>query len=420
MPRKFLLLIASTLVAVLLAEGGTRVLLRARGSPYTAAGAERELDELLSLMTTVCPETPAESVGGEEEEEGLHYVVHPYTAFTLGANLEVQETAVRHFRAEQGPGDFDVFVLGGSVASIFCGKKGAFEWLQTRLEADPRLAGRRVNLFRLAIPGYKQPQQLTTLAYMLSRGCRPELVINLDGLNEVRQGVRNANLGVQPTWPSIGHWASVTGTGGLDAAGVELLVDVGVDQRAARAQVGRARRFGLMHSALLGRLVLSRLRSTRDDWHEAQQRFVAHVVEGRNEARSRPFGIEAEATGALEESVACWYESSLAMHDLCTPLGIRYVHLLQPTLHDEGSKPLTEEEQRKGLGEGGYDERVKQGYLLLREAGARLAAKGVAAHDLSRAFQGVEQTLYYDECHFNQAGNQLLAERLLELIDGML
>ena len=185
-------------------------------------------------------------------------------------------------------------------------------------------------------------------------------------------------------------------------------------------QRNRARRWGLLHSAITGRLVLSRMARARDAWSGAQARYVASTVDRERGARNRPFGVAPEKAGALAESVACWRESSLAIHNLCTPLGIRYLHLLQPTLHDEGSKPVSERERLKGIGERGFDRRVTEGYELLRAGCASLVARGVATHDLSYAFEGVTETLYYDECHFNQAGNLVLAERVLELIEGVL
>ena len=400
-----------------------RAVLRLRGDPYERAATERALDEVLSLMTEVVPETGsgAGDEGKDPAERGLRYTLHPYTAFTVNRNLEEVERAVRHFRDEPGSTDYDVFVLGGSVASIFCGESGGFARLAELLAGDPRLAGRAVELFRFAIPGYKEPQQLTGLAYLLSRGCRPELVINLDGLNELRQAVNNAQDGVQPTWPSVGHWSRVTEWSQLEPEAVELLVDVGVARRAAQDLARRARRWGWTRSAVLGRWTLSRLAHVRARWSAAQKAYVRHVVRTRREDRNRPFGIEPpEGADVLREAVDCWYESSLALHHLCQPLGIRYLHLLQPTLHDEGSKPVTEEEYRKGIGASGYDRRIRTGYPLLREARARLAAAGVEAVDLSQAFAEVGETVYYDECHFGELGNRILAERIYEALDGEL
>lgn len=55
---------------------------------------------------------------------------------------------------------------------------------------------------------------------------------------------------------------------------------------------------------------------------------------------------------------------------------------------------------------------VLRGYPLLRERGARLAAEGHPFVDATRVFADVEETLYYDSCHFVAAGHELLAEAL--------
>ena len=417
--KKILLVLSVTLVALCLAEGSYRVWLNVQGTPHDSAGVDRELGEVLRLMTGVVPETAEGNESGGRSERGLRYTLHPYTAFTLNANLDQVENAVRHFREEKeagGAGDYDIFVLGGSVASIFCGQEGGTGWLVDQLEADPLLEGRRVRIHRLAIPGYKQPQQLTGLAYLLSRGCRPDLVINLDGLNEVRQGVRNAMMGVQPSWPSVGHWAKVTEWGNDDSEGTEILVEVALARRRAREIVDSARTFRVHHSALASRLVLSRLQEARSEWSSGQLRYTEYKVQSEGEARNRPFGVKPDKEGALEEAVDGWYESSMAIQALCASRGIAYLHLLQPTLHDEGSKPVSAEEQRKGIGERGYDVRITAGYPLLRAGIEELGVRGIRAIDLSMAFADIEETLYYDECHFNRRGNLVLAEQVLPLI----
>ena len=53
---------------------------------------------------------------------------------------------------------------------------------------------------------------------------------------------------------------------------------------------------------------------------------------------------------------------------------------------------------------------------ILREGMAELHDLGVEALDLSLAFQDVEETVYYDNCHFGTLGCRTLADRMA---DGM-
>jgi hypothetical protein len=105
-----------------------------------------------------------------------------------------------------------------------------------------------------------------------------------------------------------------------------------------------------------------------------------------------------------------WCESSRSLHALCAARGIASLHVLQPTLHDEGSKPLTPAEVEAGAGgPDSWIRAVRAGYPLLREAGARLTELGVPFHDATGVFAGDERELCYDVCHFGGPGQFTLA-----------
>jgi hypothetical protein len=91
---------------------------------------------------------------------------------------------------------------------------------------------------------------------------------------------------------------------------------------------------------------------------------------------------------------------------------VYYLHVLQPTLHDVGSKPVTQAE----IDSGGLDTPlmlgVQHGYPLLRSAGKELVERGVNFADASDTFAGVKEPIYYDFCHFKGLGNRLLAARI--------
>ncbi len=89
---------------------------------------------------------------------------------------------------------------------------------------------------------------------------------------------------------------------------------------------------------------------------------------------------------------------------------ITYLHVLQPTLHDEGSKPLTDDERRTGKAPEVWESAARSGYPLLREAGAKLREQGVAFHDGSSTFATLEEQVYYDACHFRKPGHDVLAD----------
>ncbi len=69
-------------------------------------------------------------------------------------------------------------------------------------EAFHRVCRVPPNVVNLGVAGYKQPQQLLALTYFLSLGAEYDLIINLDGYNEIVLPITdNYNVGVNPFFP---------------------------------------------------------------------------------------------------------------------------------------------------------------------------------------------------------------------------
>jgi hypothetical protein len=90
--------------------------------------------------------------------------------------------------------------------------------------------------------------------------------------------------------------------------------------------------------------------------------------------------------------------------------------VLQPTLADPGSKPLTEAEVASGTCLPSWLEGVHYGYPRMRELGQRLRELGLDFVDGSYVFRDVTEKLYHDVCHFDLRGNELLAALIAESI----
>jgi hypothetical protein len=97
---------------------------------------------------------------------------------------------------------------------------------------------------------------------------------------------------------------------------------------------------------------------------------------------------------------------------LCEPRGILYLHVIQPTLHDPGSKLITPAEREKGIGTEGMDPDVVKGYEMMRARVEELKGAGVTVLDATRIFADNAETLYYDNCHVGRKVNAILAEHI--------
>ena len=72
--------------------------------------------------------------------------------------------------------------------------------------------GKNIRLISLAVSGHKQPQQLMTVLYYLILGGKLELLINLDGFNEVTGPINNWVKGIFPAYPTEFFWLPLTAT----------------------------------------------------------------------------------------------------------------------------------------------------------------------------------------------------------------
>ncbi|MDA8018737.1 MAG: hypothetical protein MPN21_14945 [Thermoanaerobaculia bacterium] len=315
--------------------------------------------------------------------------------------------------------DFVVGIFGGSVAAqmaIFGG-----DILVNQLEE--RDVG-RVRLVNGAAGGFKQPQQLMVFSQMLLLGVPFDVVVNLDGLNEIRTGSFDASDGYHPLFPSRSQYLKglAFSAGAASRSEIELAGGVIRAQRLADTwRLSLAGRRWLQRSHLVRALVGSRIRML-----EAEARNLEFQMQ-RLPSGSEKYVAELGDPCLSSSSTACmsligdiWKRSSLAMAAIAHSEGIAYYHFLQPNQYVEGSKPFTDEERRIALRETSLNaEVVRVGYPVLRERGLEIKSRGVSFFDLTGVYLGREETIYRDSCcHVNWQGNQILGAAIGERIYG--
>lgn len=112
--------------------------------------------------------------------------------------------------------------------------------------------------------------------------------------------------------------------------------------------------------------------------------------------------------------VRVWSQSAIHLDAICRAHGIPLLHVLQPTLHDEGAKPMSEQEKVACRISVPWEEGVDEGYPRLRAEGERLRERGVHFVDGSPLFREWTETLYRDACHLITPGSVALAEFLAQ------
>lgn len=340
-------------------------------------------------------------------------VVHPYLGFVQHPDLN-PSTSPQGFPmndplpVSRAPDRLVVGVFGGSFAAGFS--------LDARDLLVGALAplGREVVVVNLAVGGYKQPQQLLALAWALSLGSQFDLVINIDGFNEVvLPVVNNMPHGVNPYYPRA--WDQrVAGFLTPDRAAQLAGLTTAVEARAAWARL-------FLDWRLDRSVVLCILWRTRDLALERERTRLAQRLEEARSAAESGFLARGPAAdlpsnpNLMYDALAgYWHACSLQMHRLCEANGIRYYHFLQPNQYVKGSKPMGRRERAVAFKEDHpYRPSVLRGYPQLRRHGAQLVAEGVHFTDLTMIFAEVRRPVYTDDCcHVDRFGYSLIADEL--------
>ncbi|HVW00906.1 MAG TPA: hypothetical protein VHB77_11225 [Planctomycetaceae bacterium] len=312
----------------------------------------------------------------------------------------------------RSPDKLIIAVMGGSVAEELGRHVGS---LERAVRESPRWAHRKIEFVHLALEGYKQPQQLATINYLLALGAQFDVVVNLDGYNEmVLPGVENVPHHVYPAFPRGWH-ARVTETSDLTTLRQIGRIVYRREQIRDTARFARQSLLAWSPTVCLGAMCYERALE--------DQLLTEQVQLGTEEASTtyaatgptQKFGSDAD----LEEFCAdLWKRASLQLDEVCRANGIVYIHCLQPNQYVADSKPMNAAEQETAIDAGHPGRRfVEGGYPLLRQRGAELRDRGVRFFDLTTIFADHPEATYRDNCcHMNQHGYELIGARIGEIV----
>jgi len=353
-------------------------------------------------------------------------VVHPYLGWVRRPGVKMNESfdvqGANEFGFPGGgtpfhkrsPDKVIVGILGGSVAEQFAATKS--ELLRTQLARSEEWQGKEIVIVKLALLGCKQPQQLMIVNYLLSLGAEFDVLINLDGFNEVAlPAVENVPAHVFAAYPRGWQYR------------VNQVSDLALLRALGRITVRRDKARFWRHLALSKPLRYSA--TARLAWHVYRAASTKLLNRDFAELRQRRINTsDYVATGPREDfsstselfehCAQIWARSSLQLHQLCEANRIRYFHFLQPNQYVPDSKPLGREVlgaawQQNYSGK----ESVEQGYPKLIREGSALAGTGVAFIDLSMLFADHTELIYSDACcHLNDRGNEIMTLRIAEVV----
>jgi len=378
---------------------------------------------------------PASPTNQGADQPATRKQLHPYFGFVDRAGLshqlpfsQVQHTGNNFgFVSDssypfkrQHPNQFLVGVFGGSVADIHAVFELERNILAAELKKLPALANKEVIILPFAMGAFKQPQQLIVLSYFLSIGQDLDLVINIDGFNEVALSYVNYRNGLDSSMPCGFILVPLLNLASCNASEEEL-------QLSAEAIQNRNKLEGLLRSMESSRFATSyvfswiRARNAERRYREALlrlDRLRGSTTRSGQSYMQLPARPDAGEDQAVQEMASSWARSSLMMKQLLDQRSIPYFQFLQPNQYAPTGRVFGPNERTIAIDDASdFRPGVLKGYPLLLAELARLQAQGVNVQSAVNVFDNIGEAVYSDNCcHYNELGTRIFCEYVAKAI----
>jgi len=337
--------------------------------------------------------------------------IHPYFGFGKPSGLYFLEN--KNDVAQSDPDGIVVAITGGSVSQNVFRDSGNI--VKEYVERVPAFKDKNIHVISIGHFAWKQPQQLTALAYYLSMGGRLDILINLDGHNEVVDAGANIMRGVFPAYPFL--WYQLA-SNVLTVDRMNLIGDINYLRKVRFycAKVFAPLRFNITMNVtwdLIDNYVSLRIDRKRADLEETADKDMKE----RPYYKYGPHRKFESPREAYEYFAQVWMNASIQMDRLAKSSGASYFHFLQPNQYVPDSKTFSSEEREKYYKPKHVGAGVRAGYPLLLNAAETLKRNGVEFHDLTMIFKNEPGTIYKDvHCHTNKKGRDMMADAIGRIV----
>jgi len=363
-------------------------------------------------------EEPDEIIGNTDKEYLGRDILHPYIGFVghpSSLRNEFGFTGINPI-LKRSPDVVNICLTGGSVALGLYHRCG--DRMISSLGQVDYFKDKKINVVQLALPGFKQPQQLMSLSYFIALGAEYDLIINIDGFNEMALPFSdNLPFNVFPSFPR--HWNMFSrkriNTKVQHLLGMQTVgrFDRRNNRQFFSKSILRYSNFGL----LIWRIKDNDISLTLNSLEGKLRNAIKNA--DKDYQSTGPQIAMVDTTEYFRELAILWRNSSIEMNALKSAGAFKYFHFLQPNQYFDGSKVLTNTELSRAYEQGPLDYKtaIQKGYPIITEIGKDLLERGVSFTDLTMMFKKEQRSVYQDKCcHFNQLGNELIADRITDEI----
>ncbi|MEG4351907.1 hypothetical protein QUA74_19450 [Microcoleus sp. LAD1_D3] len=307
-------------------------------------------------------------------------------------------------------------LFGGSVANNFAVDEYVNRRLSNKLKSYPEFVNKEIIVLNFGNGGYKQPQQLLILNYFLALGQELDVVINIDGFNEVALSNLNNKAQVEIGMPSVQHIQPLTGlaNNNLSPEAMSSIVKINENKKQLKAGIDKLQ---ICQLALCHAVTSLQVKQLVNNYQQAVVKYDSQVKPSNPDTANSGIVYIPKADSVLQDTVAfdkmasMWYESSIGMNQILSSRKIKYFHFIQPNQYYPTKRAFTAKENEIAIDpKSPYIEGVKKGYPVLLSKVDDLQKAGVNIFSAVNILDNTKETVYKDACcHYNSVGEEVLA-----------
>ncbi|MEG4419677.1 hypothetical protein QUA70_14000 [Microcoleus sp. LAD1_D5] len=305
---------------------------------------------------------------------------------------------------------FIVGVFGGSVASNYAVFEVQNKILPQYLKQVPGLKDKEFVILSFATGGYKQPQQLLILNYFLALGQELDLVVNIDGFNEVALSNLNNKNQVDLAMPSIQHILPLTSLANNSLSTKAMKATIRIKENKARINQGLSSLQNCSFAAC-DALTSVYVQNLVNNYKTDVIKFEKERTQQKKDDTGSVIYINTNKSVlqdslAFEQMAQNWVKSSIFMHKVLSASNVPYFHVLQPNQYYQTKRVFGEAEKQIAFNkETPYAKSVQIGYPALFKKFPNLEKNNINLVNAVNVFDKTKEAVYVDSCcHYNQAG----------------
>lgn len=322
------------------------------------------------------------------------------------------------------PNQLIVGVFGGSVASNYSIFEIQNKVLENKLRQIPGLENKEIVILSFAVGGYKQPQQLLALNYFLAAGQEFDMIINIDGFNEVAFANENNESNINIMMPSSQHVVPLTNiaNNSLSPKATQTMMRINEHKTNLKNALELLPKCRLAYCyALTSLYAQNTAKNYREDVKSFESQRIKSAKNKDNQGSIVYFYPQKEelTSAQLYEAAANnWMKTSLLMKQIANSNNIPYFHVLQPNQYYPTKRVFSEAEKKVAFSEDSpYKDAVKLGYPALFQKAKELQKNGVNLLIGVEVLDTLPEKAYIDTCcHYTPVGEMAFSNYIADSI----